>query len=349
MSDADDSEDPAGGPAWRCAWAKINLYLHVTGRRPDGYHEIDSLIVFAGLADRLRIVGTDGLEFRVSGPLADAVPRDGGNLALGAAESLSDACQPAAGADILLEKHLPVAAGLGGGSADAAAVLTGLRELWRVPLSHRALQEIALGLGADVPVCLSGRPAFVAGIGERLTRAPPLPPAWFVLVNPGLALATAEVFAARAGGFSDPGRWAEVLPDARALADRLAGLRNDLEPPARALMPEVGEALARIERLPEVLLSRMTGSGATCYGLFERRGAAQAGADALAAERPDWWVRVAPLLHGPLDRLRFASCGASSSPRSSRASSARSASGRGASAPAKASILLIVPVPFPFA
>ena len=304
MSDHNDSEEPVVEPVRRCAWAKINLYLHVTGRRPDGYHEIDSLIVFAGIGDRLQVTAADRLELEVCGPLAAAVPGDGENLALRAARALSEHCRPAGGARIGLGKHLPVAAGLGGGSADAAAVLAALGEHWRVSLARPRLYEIALGLGADVPVCLYGRPAFAAGIGERLTRAPPLPPAWLVLVNPGAGLATAEVYAARTGGFSAPGRWTKTLPDLNALAERLAGLRNDLEAPARALVPEVGEALALIGRLPEVLLARMSGSGATCFGLFAARQAADTAAAAIAAERPDWWIRVAPLLHGPLDRLR---------------------------------------------
>jgi 4-diphosphocytidyl-2-C-methyl-D-erythritol kinase len=306
--DAGDSEGPAAGPVRRCvstwAWAKVNLYLHVTGRRPDGYHEVDSLIVFAGIGDRIEISASDRLDLRVSGPLAAAVPQDEQNLGFRAAQALSEACGPAGGARIELEKHLPVAAGLGGGSADAAAVLAGLSEHWHSALPRPSRQEIALGLGADVPVCLYGRPAFVAGIGERLTRAPPLPPAWLVLVNPGVALATAEVFAARRGGFSGPGRWSETLPDLPALADRLAGLSNDLEGPARALAPEIDQALDLIGHVPEVLLARMSGSGATCFGLFASRDGARNAAAAIGSERPDWWVRVAPLLHGPLDRLR---------------------------------------------
>jgi 4-diphosphocytidyl-2-C-methyl-D-erythritol kinase len=304
VSDRNDSEEPAAGPVRRCAWAKINLYLHVTGRRPDGYHEIDSLIVFAGIGDRLQVTAAERLELQLSGTLAAAVPGDGANLVLRAARALSETCRPAGGARIGLDKHLPVAAGLGGGSADAAAVLAALGEHWRVPLARSRLHEIALALGADVPVCLYGRPAFVAGIGERVTRAPPLPPAWLMLVNPGVGLATAEVYAARAGGFSDPARWTKTVPDLHALAGRLAGLRNDLEVPARTLAPEVDEALALVGRQPDVLLARMSGSGPTCFGLFaERRGADRAAA-AISAERPDWWIRVAPMLHGPLDRLR---------------------------------------------
>jgi 4-diphosphocytidyl-2-C-methyl-D-erythritol kinase len=308
VSDTIDREEPATGPA-RCgvatwAWAKVNLYLHVTGRRPDGYHEIDSLIVFAGIGDRLEIGEAGGLELHVSGPLATAVPWDEGNLGFRAARALSQCCGPADGARIELEKHLPVAAGLGGGSADAAAVLAGLNAHWQAALVRSKLEEIALGLGADVPVCLYGRPAFVAGIGERVTRAPPLPPAWLVLVNPGVALPTAEVFAARHEDFSDSGRWSETLPDLPTLAERLAGLANDLETPARALAPEVGEALARIEALPGVLLARMSGSGATCFGLFASRQEANEAAAALSAECPGWWVRAAPILHGPLDCMR---------------------------------------------
>ena len=308
MTDTSDSEGPAAKPVGRrvstWAWAKVNLYLHVTGRRPDGYHEIDSLIVFAGIGDRIEVAAADRLNLHVSGPRASEVPWDGANLAFQAAEALAKSCGPAGGALIELEKHLPAAAGLGGGSADAAAVLAGLSRTWQATLSNAQLQEIALGLGADVPVCLYGRPAFVAGIGERLTRSPPLPPAWLVLVNCGVALATAEVFAARAGGFSGPGRWSETLPDLPALAERLAGLGNDLEAPARTLAPEVGEALTAIGRRPDALLARMSGSGATCFGLFASGEGAQDAAAAITAERPDWWVRVAPLLHGPLDRLR---------------------------------------------
>lgn len=306
MTAPDDSEEPADGPGAcrRFAWAKINLYLHVTGRRPDGYHELDSLIAFAGIGDRIEVAAADQLGLRLSGPRASEVPADGDNLALKAAQALADAGRPGAGARIELEKHLPVAAGLGGGSADAAAVLRALTAHWHIALPIADLQAIALGLGADVPVCLYGRPAFVAGIGERLSRAPPLPPAWLVLVNPGVALPTAEVFAARSGGPSEPGHWQATAPDLPALVERLADLRNDLEAPARALAPQIGDALAALDRQPEALLARMSGSGATCFGIFARQQAAREAAAAIAGERPDWWVRAAPLLHGPLDRLR---------------------------------------------
>ena len=308
MTAPEDSDEPAAGPE-RCrvstwAWAKINLYLHVTGRRPDGYHEIDSLIVFAGVGDRIEIAAADDPGLGLSGPRASEAPRGGDNLALKAARALAEVCGRGEGARIELEKRLPAAAGLGGGSADAAAVLSALRARWRLALPGAELQAIALGLGADVPVCLYGRPAFVAGIGERIARAPPLPPAWLVLVNPNVALPTAQVFAARSGGFSRPGRWSGTPPDLSALADRLADLRNDLEAPARVLAPEVDDALAALGRQPDALLARMSGSGATCFGVFARQEAAREAAATIAGERPDWWVRAAPLLHGPLDYLR---------------------------------------------
>lgn len=309
------SHEPAARPVRSCvstwrAWAKINLYLHVTGRRSDGYHEIDSLIAFAGIGDRIEIApadaagAADDLELHLTGPRAAEVPEGGDNLALKAAQALSGVCRPAGRARIELEKHLPAAAGLGGGSADAAAALAGLCAHWQLAPPRADLQAIALGLGADVPVCLYGRPAFVAGIGERITRAPPLPPAWLVLVNPGIALPTAEVFAARSGGVSEPGRWRDIVPDLPSLAERLAELRNDLEAPARALAPQVDHALAAIGRQSEVLLARMSGSGATCFGLFARQELAREAAATIAGDRPDWWVKVAPLLHGPLDCLR---------------------------------------------
>jgi 4-diphosphocytidyl-2-C-methyl-D-erythritol kinase len=282
------------------AWAKVNLYLHILGRRPDGYHEIDSLIVFAGVGDGLAIAPGEGLSLEIDGPFAGAVPAGEDNLVLRAARALAEASGVAAGARITLHKALPAAAGLGGGSADAAVALRGLSALWGVTPKAGALQRIALALGADVPVCLFGRPAFVGGVGEAIERAPPLPPAWLVLVNPGVPLRTAEVFAAREGTFSAPGRWSAALPDARALAEMLADLENDLEPAARGLAPAVEAVLARLAEAEGALLARLSGSGATCFALFAAAGQAEAVAAAIAAERADWWVTAAPILHGPL-------------------------------------------------
>jgi len=201
------------------------------------------------------------------------------------------------GARMRLHKNLPVAAGLGGGSADAAAALAGLAQLWGLEATP-ALADLAISLGADVPVCLAGRPSFVSGIGEQLTPAPPLPPAWLVLANPGRPLATAAVFAAHAGAFSRPRRWAEPIKDAATLAARLATGGNDLESAARRLVPEIGEVLAALSATAGCRLARMSGSGATCFGLYAERAAAAAAVVAMRSRQRRWWLRAAPILTG---------------------------------------------------
>lgn len=270
--------------------AKVNLYLHVTGRRPDGYHLLDSLAVFCPVGDRLRATVAEALTLTVEGPFGAALAGERDNLVLRAARALDGE----AGARVVLEKFLPVASGIGGGSADAAATLRLLCRLWELPvgasqgdLARGALASIALELGADVPVCLASRAARMGGVGEALGPAPAMPAVGMVLVNPGVALATALVFRARSGGFSGlaglPSAWA----DAAAMAGDLARLRNDLEPPAIALCPVIGTVLAALAATPGCLLARMSGSGATCFGLF--RDAAAAEAAALALARSGWW------------------------------------------------------------
>ncbi len=277
--------------------AKLNLYLHVTGRRADGYHELDSLVTFTALADRLEIAPADALALTVSGPFADAL--DGGdNLATRAAAALAERLGRTADVHIALHKRVPVAAGLGGGSADAAAVLRGLARLWRLGPEHADdLREIALGLGADVPVCLDSRAAYMGGIGEALSAPPPLPPCGVLLVNPGVPVPTGAVFAARRGPFSAADRFRDRPQDARALADLLRTRRNDLEPPARAQVPEIGQVLERLGAASGGLLARMSGSGGTCFGLFADEAAAADAAGAIARERPGWWVHPTRLVH----------------------------------------------------
>ncbi len=286
----------------RFAWAKVNLFLEVTGQRADGYHEIDSLIVFAGIGDRLDFRPADDLEIEASGPFAAALPRSEDNLIARAARALAAHAGLPARAHISLDKQLPAAAGIGGGSADAAATLDGLAALWDVRPAAADLADIARTLGADVPVCLYGRPALVSGIGEVIERAPPLPPAWLVLVNPGVPLATGDIFAARAGEFPPRRAWHGTAGTAAELAALLAGRRNDLEPPARKLAPAVAEVLDRLAAAPAASFARMSGSGATCFALFAGPPEARAAAAAIAAERPRWWVAAAPLLHGKLAR-----------------------------------------------
>jgi 4-diphosphocytidyl-2-C-methyl-D-erythritol kinase len=273
--------------------AKINLYLHVVGRRADGYHLLDSLVVFADVGDTVSVAPAPSLRLAISGPFAPALATDGDNLVLRAADALAIANGHPAAADIRLEKRLPVASGIGGGSADAAATLSALTELWQARLDPAQLAAVALSLGADVPMCLARRPLQVEGIGETIAPAPPLPPFWLVLANPGVALPTQAVFRARSGGFSPADPITGPVADASALASLLARRRNDLTAAAVALCPEVGDVLAALARDPAALLVRMSGSGATCFGLFASAEAASACAQQLAGDHPGWWVVAA--------------------------------------------------------
>ena len=271
--------------------AKVNLYLHITGRRPDGYHELDSLAVFPGVGDHLRAEPADALSLRVEGPFGPGLDAGPDNLALRAARALAAASGVEAGAALILDKRLPVASGIGGGSADAAAALRLLSRLWGLALPPAALAGLAAELGADVPVCLLSQPSRMGGTGEILGIAPLLPPCGIALANPGVAVSTEAVFRARDAGHGPgysaaadlPPRW----PDAAAMAGDLARLGNDLEAPAVAMRPEIGAALDWLRARPGCLLARMSGSGATCFGLF---------ADGPAAERaafgppPGWWT-----------------------------------------------------------
>ena len=289
----------AAADSQRAAPAKLNLYLHVTGRRDDGYHLLDSLVVFAGACDILRFAPADDLSLTLDGPFAGALADQDDNLVLRAARLLAERGGVAARAAIHLEKHLPVAAGLGGGSADAAAALRGLAALWKLSPGPDELAAMALTLGADVPACLAGRATFMGGIGESLEPPPALPEAHVALVNPGVGLATAAVFGARHGAFSEPARFCEAPVDAKALAGLLAERANDLEGPARRFCPAVATALEALGAEPGCLLARMSGSGATCFGLFADGGAAAAAVRHMAAERPNWWFAAAAPLHGP--------------------------------------------------
>ncbi len=278
--------------------AKINLYLHITGRRSDGYHLLDSLIVFAALGDTIEVYADDDLSLTIEGPFAAAIPHGRDNLVLRAAQALADAAGVKARAHIRLIKRLPVASGIGGGSADAAAALKTLAALWKVRPADEDLDRLALALGADVPVCLRSTPSFVSGVGEEIASAPALPPVWMVLANAGTPLATADVFRRRTGPFSPPARFADTPADADALADLLAERRNDLTDPAVNLAPIIGSVLANLEALPGALLSRMSGSGATAFALFADATAAETGAAQLWAAQPSWWVAATALV-GP--------------------------------------------------
>ncbi|MGQ0675739.1 MAG: 4-(cytidine 5'-diphospho)-2-C-methyl-D-erythritol kinase [Rhodospirillales bacterium] len=282
---------PATRSGFRAAApAKINLYLHVVGRRDDGFHLLDSLVAFADIHDTVTAVEADELTLSVSGPFAPALAAEPDNLVLRAARALASAGGVKRGARMRLIKRLPVASGIGGGSTDAAAALRVLSALWRVKPAKDDLHKLALDLGADVPVCLGGRALYMGGIGDALSPAPALPRAGLVLVNPGSPLPTPPVFKARQGAFSQPARFADAPRDARALAHMLESRRNDLTQAAAGLLPAVGAVLDELGASPGCLIARMSGSGATCFGLFDDAAAAAKAAGYLAKLRPDWWI-----------------------------------------------------------
>lgn len=272
--------------------AKINLFLHVGPRRADGYHALQSLVCFAAAGDVLSFASADTLSLSIDGPFAAGLQGEGDNLILRAARALAAQTGIVKGAAIALTKNLPVASGIGGGSADAAAALRGLVKLWDVQISDDDLHTVALSLGSDVPVCVASRPAMMAGRGERVTPVAALPLLPMVLVNPGVAVSTGEVFRRLARTAED------VLPplppypecgDAAALLGFLAQTCNDMEPAARAIAPVIGEVLSALTA-SGAMLARMCGSGATCYGLFESDAAAQAVARTIRDAHPSWWV-----------------------------------------------------------
>jgi 4-diphosphocytidyl-2-C-methyl-D-erythritol kinase len=281
------------------AAAKVNLYLHVIGRREDGYHLLDSLVAFADIGDRLAAEPGATLSLSIGGPEGAGLAAVGDdNLVLRAARLLAEHTGTTLGARMHLEKILPVASGLGGGSSDAAAALRALAALWQVPVSEETMYRLGAKLGADLAVCLYGRAAWVGGIGERIEPAADLPQAGILLANPRRELPTAAVFAARGGPFGEAGRFAPMPGDALGLARALMGHRNDLSDAAIGLVPEISAVLARLARLPGTLLARMSGSGATCFALFPDRRAAEKARAALAAAEPRWWCAAGGLIAG---------------------------------------------------
>lgn len=275
--------------------AKVNLTLHVLGRRPDGYHELESLVAFAGAADLLDVTPGPDLTLRVYGPTADPAGPVVDNLVLRAAQALVRRNPDLATGTFLLHKRLPVAAGVGGGSADAAAALRLLAELNGLPLGHPDVVAAARETGADVPVCLEPRARMMRGAGESVGPALGIPPLPAVLINPGVAVATPPVF--RALGL-EPGqrldRPAHAAITAGLDADSLLAAiipgRNDLEAPALALAPVIGEALDALRAQAGCRLARMSGSGATVFALFADRHAAMRAARVVRSARPGWWV-----------------------------------------------------------
>lgn len=261
--------------------AKLNLALHVRARRTDGYHELETLFAFVTDGDTVTITPAERDGFAITGPFAAGLSGEGDNLVTRARDAFRASFGPGDALAIVLDKHLPVASGIGGGSADAAATLRGMARLHGVALDDPALMAIADRLGSDVPACLVGRTMIGRGRGERLTPidAPKLP---VLLVNPGVAVSTAQVFAG----------WDRVdrgpMGEGDTLSIALAG-RNDLESPARALAPAIDDVLAALRAVPGVRLARMSGSGATCFALFDDSAARAEAAATIRAAQPGWW------------------------------------------------------------
>ncbi|AXI41129.1 4-(cytidine 5'-diphospho)-2-C-methyl-D-erythritol kinase [Sulfitobacter sp. SK011] len=285
--------------------AKINLTLHVTGQRADGYHLLDSLVVFASVGDRISVQEGTSLSITAEGPEAAAVPSDMNNLVLKIATLFPD--MP--GASFLLTKNLPVASGIGGGSADAAAAFRGLMahrsggvvdaEIYDP--QHTPFAEKLLKLGADIPVCLRSVPTRMRGVGEILEPVPNLPQLFAVLVNPRVHVSTPEVFAALEA--KENAQMPPQIPTFSSAQDFILWLstqRNDLQDPARRLVPEIDAVIAELDACPECLLSRMSGSGATCFGLFTSLSDAERASSDISKRYPNWWVK--PVKLGSMDK-----------------------------------------------
>ena len=272
--------------------AKVNLTLHVTGQRDDGYHLLDSLVVFCGIGDWVCACSAPSVDLTINGPQSHLLTNGNDNLVLRAARLMA----VDRGAVLTLDKHLPLASGIGGGSANAAAALRALSRLWDMPLPDAAA---VLLLGADVPVCLAGIPARMRGIGGKVDAISQLPDMHIVLANPGVEVPTPLVFKSLASKQNQPmpdplPEWADVADFAQWLATQ----RNDLEAPARAHAPVIDTVLAAIAAQPGAMIARMSGSGATCFGLFETGWAAKQAADAISAAKPAWWVESGPVHRG---------------------------------------------------
>ncbi|MEZ2129378.1 MULTISPECIES: 4-(cytidine 5'-diphospho)-2-C-methyl-D-erythritol kinase [unclassified Sinorhizobium] len=283
------------------AFAKINLALHVTGRRADGYHLLDMLVTFAEHGDRLGFSasGDDGLS--LSGRFASRLSVGDGNLVVKARDLLRDAVvaagQTAAPVHIHLEKNLPIASGIGGGSADAAATLRGLLKVWKAELPHQTLASLAVRLGADVPMCLESRPLIARGIGEEILPVPAMPSFALVLGNPLIEISTPEVFRRLERKNNPPLAILERPRDIAAWISIIKTLRNDLEAPARMLIEDIG-TLSDMLMAEGALLARMSGSGATCFGLFYDMQEAARAAAALHGARPDWYFKAVKTVTG---------------------------------------------------
>ncbi len=277
--------------------AKINLYLHITGRRDDGYHLLDSLVVFADIGDEIEIEESDRLKLSVTGEFAAGLADDD-NLVLKAARILAEKAATQPDIHIKLKKNIPVGAGLGGGSADAAAVIKLLNNFWQLNLSDAEMNSIGLELGADIPVCLYGRSAYMSGIGEIIEPAQ-ITPLYLVLVNPDIHISTKEIFEMGFDFTKSPNNFSSHSAVSKAseqnpeqFIENLSATRNDLTRNALKQAPQIGDILEELQGYEGCRLARMSGSGSTCFGLFTSRKSAESTAYQLQTHHPDWWIKA---------------------------------------------------------
>lgn len=277
------------------AYAKVNLYLHVTGKHQNGYHLLDSLVVFANVNDLIEVAPANDLKVTVKGEYAQHVPAD--NSVKKAADGLRRHFDIRTGAHITLHKKLPVGAGIGGGSADAAAAIKLLMRLWKISASPKELLAIAMLVGADVPACLQSTSLYMNGIGEVTEAAPKIPGLHLLLISPGKQLLTKDVFGNfKPAVFMPPASHPKQFSSANDVIDYLQDTRNDLQAAAIEMMPEIVDVLKALGGDQNCLLSRMSGSGSACFGLFAKRKYAEDVATKLGQQNPSWWIRVAAIL-----------------------------------------------------
>jgi len=271
--------------------AKVNLYLEVTGRRPNGYHDLDSLVVFADVGERLTVEDAEDVSLKIKGPWAGALDGEADNLILKAARLLQKRMGVTQGARFTLEKHIPVAAGVGGGSADAAAALRALNRLWGLNLSEEALCKFGLELGADVPVCVRSRTSRFLGIGDEVSDGPVLPPDMgLVLINPRIAVSTKDVFSRVNIATSGTEGYPDQFGTFEGLKKWLVSRRNDLEGPAKDLAQDISTCLSQLEFHTPGSFVAMSGSGATCFALCSSIGQARNSVEKISRNFPSWWV-----------------------------------------------------------
>lgn len=276
--------------------AKLNLFLHITGKREDGYHLLQSLMAFLDVGDQIYFAPHDTLFIDADGPFAADLAAPHENLIYKAALLLAEEYRVPPRGRMVLTKNLPIAAGMGGGSSDAAATLIGLARLWRLPEEPARLQKIALRLGADVPACLIRRPVWAEGIGEKFTYLSGMPSLHLALVNPMTPTPTPEVFKRFSQRFSAPLQFSGRRKTMQEWIADLKLYRNDLTEAAIAVSPVIRETLRVIEDTPSCHFARLSGSGATCYGVYDHPEAAAAAVNKLRQQYPEWWIVPANLL-----------------------------------------------------